>query len=157
MKASSLSLAAVLAVATFSSASAGFVGGSLRPGFVPRAFFARHANPAAAFRSAAIGTTDFRHFRRGFGPVFPAFFPFPASPPSDADASTGDDRAAAFSASSYSTTIIMAAPQYIYASAPAFATSGGPKIILIGAPARSAHWRKTPVVVYGSSPVGRSY
>jgi hypothetical protein len=157
MKASSLSLAAVLTVATFSSASAGFVRGPVRNGFVARAPFARHANPPSAFRPGPGATNDFRHFRRGFWPVFPAFFPNPAAPLSGAVASTGDDRGTTFSAPSYSTTIVMAAPQYAYAPAPPLATAGGPKIITIGAPARSAHWRKTPIVIYGSASVGRSY
>jgi hypothetical protein len=157
MKASSLSLAAVLTVATFSSASAGFVRGPVRPGFFGQTPFARHANPPAAFRPGPGATNDFQHFRRGFWPVFPAFFPYPAAPLSGAEASTGDDRGTTFSAPSYSTTIVMAAPQYGHVSAPALASVGGPKIITIGAPARSAHWRKMPIVVYGSASVGRSY
>jgi hypothetical protein len=157
MKASSLSLAAVLTVATFSSASAGFVRGPVRSGFFAHAPFARHANPLTAFRPGPGATNDFQHFRRGFWPVFPAFFPNPAPSLSGSEASTGDDRAIAFNAPSYGTTIVMAAPQYSYASAPALATAGGPKIITIGGPARSAHWRKTPIVIYGSASVGRSY
>lgn len=156
MKASSLGLAAVLAVATFNSASAGFVRGSFRPSFVARTPFARaHANPPAAFRSSPIQTEGFRHVRRGFWPLFPAYLPFSA-PPAGGDAPTADDSAAAFSAPSYSTTILIAAPQYAYAPAPALA-SGGPKIITIGAPSRSARWRKMPIVVYGSAPIGGNY
>jgi hypothetical protein len=156
MKASSLSFAAVIAVATFNSASAGFVRGSFRPAFVPHAPFARvHVNPPAAFRSGPIGTNGFRHVRRGFWPLFPAYLPFPNPPPSGGDASSADYSATAFSAPSYGTTIIIAGPQYAYT--PAFASGGGPKIITIGARSRSAHWRKMPIVVYGSPPVGRDY
>ena len=157
MKASSLSLAAILTVATFSSANAGFVRGPVRPGFFAQTPFARHANPPAAFRPGPTGANDFDHFRRGFWPVFPAFFPTPAPAPSSGEASANDGRAIAFNAPSYSTTIVMAAPQYGYVPAPALASAGGPKIITIGAPARSAHWGKMPIVVYGSAPVGRSY
>jgi len=158
MKASSLGLAAVLAVVAFNSASAGVV--RFRPSFVTPTPFARaHANPRAAFRSEPVETHDFRHDRRGFWPVFPAFFPV-SPPPTDGDASTFDNGTTAFSAPSYSTTIVIAsaAPQYAYAPAPTAAfASGGPKIITIGAPARSSRWRKMPIVVYGSAPLGGNY
>jgi hypothetical protein len=155
MKASSLSLAAALILTTLNPASAGFAGVPPRPSFAPRAPFARHANTPAAFRSGPVGANDFRHFRRGFWPVFPAFFPNAAP---SGDASTDVDRPAVFNAPSYSTTIVIAAPQpqYAYAAAPAYATFGGPKIIRIGAPPRSAAWRKMPIVVYGST-IARSY
>jgi hypothetical protein len=156
MKASSLSLAAVLAVATFNSASAGFVRGSFRTGFVPHASFARvHVNPSPAFRFGPIGTNGFRHVRRGFGAFFPGYLSYPSAPLPGGDASSADYSATAVSAPSYNTTIMISGPRYAYA--PAFATDGGPKIIIIGAPSRSAHSRKMPIVVYGTPPVGPSY
>jgi hypothetical protein len=160
MKASSLGLAALLAIASVNSATMAFAGGFFVGNFSRPAHFA-HApvNAVAAARFAHFGPAGFRRGRDRFPALFPGFIaaPTPDVAASDAPSAADGDLLAPGQAPIFSVTIVTAPPQYAYARPLAFAASGGPKIITIGAPSRSARWRKTPTIIYGSAPVGRIY
>jgi hypothetical protein len=163
MRTSSIGLAAaaVLTVASFNSAAAGFAQGHS---------FAPHFRPGVAnhFREAGrFGQRGSRAFRRGRD--F-SFFPWGYSPWGYGD-SLGYDDSAPFSPSPFDAggfafgggapivNITIAAPAQSAASPPlrSYAAYPGPKIIMVGKRPQSTHFSKMPVVVYGGMQTGRTY
>jgi hypothetical protein len=156
MKASSIGLAAILLFGAIDCANAGFAGASFRTGFAPHPAFSHAPAPVPMNRFGSFGPNPFWRNLGGFWPIYNppvGYAPLPVN-----TAPAGYSGAPPIvNAPSYGATIFIAPTEYAYAPPPVAAAGGGPKIIRIGAPPRSAFLKKAPVVIYGSSRVGGTY
>jgi hypothetical protein len=161
MRTSSIGLAAaaVLTVASFNSAAAGF---AQRHSFMP------HFHPGMAnhFREGGrFGQRESRAFRRSRDfSVFPwGYFPWGYGDPlgygyNDSAPSPFDAGGFAFGGGAPIVNITIAAPAQSAASPPrSYAAYPDPKIIMVGKRPRSTHFSKMPVVIYGGMQTGRTY
>lgn len=149
MKASSISLAAaaVLTVASLSSATAGVTITRAWPNRVPPMGMAAPPMNPAVGRFGPFGQNGFRH---GWGQPAP-FVPLGVGAvvaPGLYPAEGGQPPAPPIIWAPIEVTL--AAPGCAYGYPQAAAIGGGPRIITIGAPSRSARSRKMPIVIYGT-------
>ena len=151
-----LAAAAALTIASLNSASAGFASrqrfvGPIRPAIASQA---RENRFRQARRFEPRGAGAFRRDRSEQLLFFPsAYQDAPASSPA------ADGELFGFGAAPpiINVTFVAAAPREAYAGPPIYRASAGPKIIIVGARPRSAHFKKMPIVVYGTARASRSY